>query len=156
MIFGNVQTEGYEHLHPVLQKAIKFLKETDFENLEPQKFEIDGDNMFATLMETKSDYHENRRMEAHVKYIDIQFSVSGKEIIGTGVLSDAQKVTEDNLEAKDVIFYDGAANEELLVMEKGSYAILFPIDLHRPNCCTDNTPTAIKKVVVKIKHELLK
>ncbi len=156
MIFGNVHTEGFEHLHPVLQKAIKFLKETDFESLEPQKFEIDGDNMFATLMHAKSDYHDNRRVEAHVKYIDIQFSISGNEIIGTGVLDDTIKVTEENLEAKDIIFYDGAANEELLVMKKGSYAILFPVDLHRPNCCTDNTPADIKKVVVKIKHELLK
>lgn len=156
MLFGNIHTEGFEHLHPALKKGFDFLKNTDFENMEPGKIEIDGDNIFAMISETNSDYHENRRMEAHVKYIDIQFSVSGNEIIGTGVMGDNLKVTEDKLEEKDIVFYDNAVNEELLTMEKGSYAVFFPCDLHRPNCCTNNTPAPIKKVIVKVKYELLK
>ncbi len=156
MLFGNVNTESFEHLHPVLKKACEFLKNTNFESMEPQKIEIDGDNMFAILSEPSSDFYKNRRVEAHNKYIDIQFSVSGNEIIGSGVKNDSLKAIEDKLEEKDVIFYDNAINEELLVMEKGSFAIFFPSDLHRPNCCTDENPTQIKKVVVKIKYELLK
>lgn len=156
MLFGNIHSEGTQYLHPVLQKAIQFLKDTDFTNLEPQKFIIDSDNMYATLMEAKTDYKQNRRPEAHVNYIDVQFSVSGNEIIGTGLMSDELEVTEDKLSEKDVIFYNGAKDEEMLLMEKGSYAVFFPSDIHRPTCCTNEQPTDIKKVVVKIKYELLK
>ncbi len=156
MLFGNIYTESFEHLHPVLKKACEFLKNTDFSNMEPQKIEIDGTDMFAMIIDTKSNYLENRRVEAHVNYIDIQFSVFGNEIIGSGVMGDGLTILEDKLEEKDAIFYDKCINEELLVMEKGSFGIFFPSDLHRPCCCTNNTPTEIKKVVVKIKYDLMK
>lgn len=156
MIFGNIYSECEQHLHPALQKAINFLKETDFNNIKAQKIIIDGDNMYASIMDAKTDYKQNRRPEAHNKYIDIQFSISGGEIMGYGLYDEKLKVTENKLDEKDVIFYDGAINERFATMESGSYMILFPSDVHRPNCCVNETPQAIRKVVVKVKYELLK
>ncbi len=155
MLFGNIYTEAEQHLHPVLKKAIEWLKDTDFSSLEPQKIVIDGDNMFVNILDATSDVVENKKVEAHNKYIDIQFSPNGGEIIGYGLFDESLEVTSDRLEEKDVINYATAKDEKFLVLDKGCYGIFFPSDLHRPGCCVD-APADIKKVVVKIKYELLK
>ncbi len=155
MLYGSIYSEGHQHLHPVLKKAIDFLKETDFSNMEPQKIEIDGDTIFANILSTTSNYVDEKKVEAHKKYIDIQFSPNGGEVIGCCPVSDELEVTNDRLEEKDVINYADGIDEEFLVMEKGSYGIFFPTDAHRPGCCLEE-PEDIQKVVVKVKYEALK
>lgn len=155
MLYGNINNEGFEYLHPVLRKSIEFLKGKDFVSIEPQKIEIDGDNIFVSVMDSKSDYIENRIVEAHDKYIDIQFSPKGREIIGYSDRVDSLEVTENNLDTKDIVKFKNAVNEKFIRLEEGSYAIFFPSDVHRPACCIDE-PEDIRKVVVKVKYELLK
>lgn len=154
MIYGNIYTQGQEFLHPALKKAVDFLKDTDFANLEPQKFILEGDDMFATLMEITTDDKTNKKAEAHKKYIDIQFSVTGDEVIGTTLDTGNYEVLENKLEEKDVIFYKNIENENFLLMNKGDFAIFFPSDIHRPGCSV-NSPKSSKKVVVKIATNLL-
>lgn len=152
MIYGNLKSwdDEKQAYSPAIQKAVAFLQENDFSKLEEGKYEIDGDNIFAMIMDKESEAKEKRAPEAHVKYIDVQFVASGKEIIGFAKKSDGLVVKEDNLEAKDIVKYTNEVPNEIdLQLLPGEFGIFFPDDIHRPLCAFDG-PQKVRKVVVKI------
>lgn len=136
-------------LPPALQKALDYLKNTDFSNVQPGKFAIDGDRLHGMLNEYQSEPKAKRRTEAHRKYIDVQYILSGEELIGYGRMVDGLTVLEDKLAEKDVIHYADVPNESDLLLTPGMYAIFFPWDVHRPNCA-NGTPGLVRKVVLKV------
>ncbi|WP_058486187.1 YhcH/YjgK/YiaL family protein [Defluviitalea phaphyphila] len=153
MIFGNLKSWDQESsMYPdILQNAIKFLQENDFTTMEAKKYEIDGDKLFAMVMDKETSPKEERAPEAHVDYVDIQFLVSGKEIIGFAKKTDGLVVKEDKLKEKDIIKYTNEVpNEMELKLFPGDFAVFFPEDIHRPLCAFD-TPGKVRKVVVKVK-----
>ncbi len=134
----------------MIRKGLAYLKNTDLANLESGKHVIDGDIMFAAVSDYVPKPRAERRAEAHVKYIDIQYIDSGEEFIGCSFLSDKNEVLEDRLVEKDVIFYKNTVDEMDVKLTAGSYVIVFPDDIHRPGCSTGSTAN-VRKVVLKIK-----
>ena len=128
-------------------KAFAYLKNTDLANLKPGKYEIDGENVFATVAEGNKKDFEATRWESHRKYQDVQLVIAGKEKIGTANVS-TLKVTAPYDEAKDVMFYSGDGKSYLA--EPGTFFIFFPQDGHRPDIKVKGYPTD-KKIVVKVK-----
>ena len=68
------------------------------------------------------------KLEAHRKYIDIQYIHSGVELIGVAAFKDQIPITDDT--EKDLAFYEGDAS--FIKLETGMFAIFFPDDLHMP------------------------
>ena len=151
MIYGQLKNLEQEKsaFSPVLQKALLYLKNTDLAKLAIGRHDIEGDTIFALVSEYQTEPKQDRRPEAHQKYIDIQYLASGEEIIGCSLLSDQCIVLQDELKEKDLIFYKEIMEETDMVLEPGTYAVLFPNDVHRPNCMRKTTQT-VKKVVIKI------
>ena len=85
--------------------------------------------------------------EAHRNYLDIQYIVKGKEVMGWADLADCELVGEFN-EAKDVGKYSG--NFEYLTINEGVCYVAFPEDVHMPGRHLD-VPNDFVKVVVKLK-----
>ncbi len=137
----------YSELSERISKAINFLQETDFSNFEPGRIEIDNDNIFALLSEYQTKNPDDCRLEAHRKYIDIQYIVSGSELIGYAPLNN-QTVIEKYSEEKDVIFFEGKTS--LMRLDAGMFAVFFPDDLHKPCIQAKKTSKTVQKVVVKI------
>jgi len=138
-----------------IQKAMAWLLEHDLNVLPTGRHEIDGDRLFAMVNEYVSEPRDKRRAEAHRKYADIQYIVSGAEIIGYARLEDNYEVLEDKLAEKDAIFYKNPVDESELILTSGMYGIFFPWDVHRPNCCAAS-PAPVRKVVLKVGMESLK
>jgi hypothetical protein len=68
-------------------KAFAFLRDNDLSSIELKRYDIDGDNVYATVSEYLTKNEEDARYEVHRAYIDIQYVVSGKELIGVAPLS---------------------------------------------------------------------
>jgi len=151
MIFGHILNFEQEKaaLSPALQAGLLYLRNTDLSKLPVGRHEIDGDNIFVSVSEYELELKENRRPEAHQKYVDIQYLAWGEEVIGHSLLSDMYEITQDELAERDVIFYKGVEHEADLVLIPGVYAIFFPNDVHRPGCLSSEK-TQVKKIVVKI------
>ena len=50
MVYDSIENaEIYFGLGERIKKALEFLRDTDFENIEPGKIEIDGENIFAIV-----------------------------------------------------------------------------------------------------------
>lgn len=50
-----------------INKALTYIKETDFSKMELGKYEIDGDNIFALVNEYKTKDQNEGKLEAHKK-----------------------------------------------------------------------------------------
>jgi YhcH/YjgK/YiaL family protein len=136
----------YAGISENLKKGFEFLKNTNLSALEIGRYEIDGENAFALVSEYESKVHEDCRLEAHQKYADIQYIISGKEAIGFATLN-GQTVTSEYNPDKDIVFFSGETFP--LILEAGMFAVFYPQDVHRP-CMQIDGPVKVKKVVVKV------
>ncbi|MBI1936710.1 MAG: YhcH/YjgK/YiaL family protein [Ignavibacteriales bacterium] len=150
MIFDTLKHASiYFSFGEKVKSAFTYLMNTNFDNLEPGKYEIDGEDVFAIVQQYDTKPLSSGKWEAHKKYLDIQYVVTGKERMG---YSNSQKmiVTEEYNEEKDIMFLKGEGN--FLSVEAGSFAVFFPTDIHMPGIAI-NLSTSVKKVVVKVKVE---
>lgn len=129
-----------------VEKALKYLENTDLTKLEVGKYEIDGKNIFVMVSEYETKSIEQGKWEAHRKYIDIQYVVSGKEKIGYAPI-DEMKMKIDYNEEKDVLFLEGTG--DYLSVNEGTFALFAPEDVHMPGINAKDLHH-VKKIVVKI------
>lgn len=136
----------YSKLTKRLAKGFEFILNTDLVTIEPGKYEIDNDAIFAIVQEYDTKEEQDSVLEGHHKYIDIQYVIQGVELMGFTPLTN-QEVVEENLE-KDYTFYKGETS--MFRVEEGMFTLFFPEDLHRPGVKAGQI-SKVKKVVVKVK-----
>ncbi len=134
--------ERYAPIMPGLAEAVAAVNAlTDFE---PKTYPLsNGNRFFVAVGPTK----EVGLAEAHRDYLDIQYIVKGKEVMGWADLKDCVLEGEFN-EAKDVGKYSG--NFEYMTINEGVCYVAFPEDAHMPGRHLD-VPNDFVKVVVKLK-----
>jgi YhcH/YjgK/YiaL family protein len=148
MIFDKIENQGiYKSIHPSFEKAFDFLNSTDLENAELGKHIIDGDNVFAIIMEYTTQEESECKSETHKKYIDIQYMVEGEELVGLKTLHDEIPTTPYNKEG-DFMFYTLPSLPKL-ILKKQHFGIFFPDDIHLTMLKVD-VPKKLRKVVIKV------
>lgn len=131
-------------------KAFAFLKNTDLANTALGRIELDN-NIYTTVSEYFPKDREGILFEAHKKYIDIQYVVSGNELIDVAPLK-SMTVTRPYNSENDALF--GAVSEFLeLKASSGRFFIFFPTDAHRPGLKGENDSVLTRKLVVKVPVE---
>lgn len=142
--------EWYEGLHDRFKKAFDFIRNTDLASKEAGRYEIDGENLFALVQEYDTVDFNDKFYESHKTYIDIQYIISGTEMMGHGSKANLT-VTDPYNPDKDVEKYQSARLSECR-LDSGFYAVFFPGDPHMPGCTIPGTESqAVKKLVLKIK-----
>lgn len=136
----------YKDLISGIDMAFDYIKKTDFSNFLPGKYEIEGEDLFALVSEYETQEEECLFPEAHKKYIDVQFMISGEELIGY-VTMENQPLVKPYTEVDDYALYNSAVN--FLHLKTNMFAIFFPQDLHLP-CIKIDEIQMVKKVVVKV------
>jgi len=134
--------ERYYPLHPSFREAFEYLRKGTFA---AGRHELKKTQLFALGDDTHGKGHEKVRLEAHKRYIDIQFAVDGNDEIGWRPTHTCKDIAVSYNEEKDILYY---SDEPWLWMNvpKGYFAIFFPEDAHAP--LAGNSP--IKKIVMKI------
>jgi YhcH/YjgK/YiaL family protein len=129
-------------------KAFAFMKNRNLETLAPGRYDIDGDNVYASITENPTKDFDSTMWESHRKYIDLQYVISGKEKIGVASPEKLTVIRPYN-EARDAANYSG--NGTLYDATPGTFFLFFPSDAHRPNIAAgDKQPD--KKLVIKIRY----
>jgi biofilm protein TabA len=138
---------------PNLQRALEFLRQVRGADLPDGRIEIDGDRVFALVQSYETaGAGDPVILEAHRKYIDVQYVVAGQEVIGWA-LTDHVPVTVDYEEAKEAWFGAIPASSTTFVhLTAGEVAIFHPTDGHAPRLAA-GTSSAVKKIVVKVAVE---
>ena len=143
------QLHWYKIISPNFDKAIQYILSADFSDLEPGKYAIDGDDVFAIVNEYSTKPESECDPESHRDYADIQVMVSGAERFGYAPLTGQPETTPYD-EEKDAAFYT-IATEDLsyLTLRPGEFIIFFPTDIHQPEVFT-HQPDLVRKVVIKV------
>ncbi len=134
--------EKYYKLNKHFAKAFDFIKKA--EQLDKGSYKIRGRKVFANVIYADKKPKSKLKLEAHKKYADIHFTISGKDLIGWKDIKNCRnKATEYNTKDDYVLFSD---KPDLWVnVPKGNFAIFFPEDAHSPM----RGKGKIKKIVVK-------
>jgi len=142
-----VHANAYERLHPSFAAAFAFLRRADLATLAEGRHAIDGERVYAIVQEYNTKPLAEGLLEAHRRYIDIQYVGRGEELVGCASLTGHPSVRTPYDPAKDVAFYDGAADP--IPLRAGQFAVFFPHDAHMPGR-TAGQPNRVRKIVIKV------
>ena len=138
----------YITLHPRFEKAFAYLNSTDFESVQPGKYEIEGDHIYAMVVndEAVAMLDSTAEFECHNTYIDIQYVFGGLETVGYKSRLTCVEPRGEYDAKKDVLFYEDAP-DFFFKLHPGQFGIYFPDDVHAPMIGEGK----IRKVVMKIR-----
>jgi YhcH/YjgK/YiaL family protein len=86
------------------------------------------------------------RWEAHRQFIDIQYVITGREVMGWAPVVSLAPDTAFDAE-KDVGFYTGTG--DFMTVQQGMFALFMPQDAHMP-CLSADQAEPVRKIVVKV------
>ena len=135
----------YMPLNKGLARAFEFLTRPDLAELPAGRHEIDGDRVYALVVEGPGRQPADAMLETHQKYIDIQLVLAGTDEMGWSPLSSCEEPAgEYDPEGDAQLFTDQP--EAWVSARPGVFAIFFPEDAHMPMISSGE----LRKVVAKV------
>jgi len=141
-------TRLYIGLHAGFAKAFEILTDKTLAKKQDGKYSVDGDKIYYTIQRYTTKPLNEGNLEAHRKYIDIQFLLEGVEILGYAPLKGLTTAEVYNPQ-KDIAFFNTPKEITKVKLEPGLFCILFPDDAHLP-CRQLAGPAEVRKVIIKI------
>ncbi|MDM8270623.1 YhcH/YjgK/YiaL family protein [Thermophilibacter provencensis] len=149
MIFTSLAHAGSNDLSAArFAKALEFLSRPDLADLEPGRHDIMGDEVFANVQELTTVPAGEKNYEAHRRYADIHYVISGTELLGVAPIEECAPVGEFS-ESDDFGLYTPGAREAWATLVPGDLVVTPPCDAHKPGCCPGE-PAPLKKICVKV------
>ncbi len=140
--------EKYFNLHPAFKEVFTFLREQNLSELSLGKHEINGDRLFYIIEKRPGRTKAESSLEAHRKYIDIQYVIAGVDEMGWKPSADCKAIDIPYDEKNDIMFY----KDEPVSWTKvpaGSFTIFFPQDSHAPMVGKEEIHKIVFKVAVE-------
>ncbi len=143
----DILENGYHYfaLNSGFEKAFQFLVRPDIAELPTDRYEIDGDHVYAMVAKDMGRQKEDALLEIHQKYIDIQLLLAGTDNMGWKPRSSCKQPSGDYDLETDIQFFADRP-DAWLTTKPGAFAIFFPKDAHMPLISTDQ----LHKIIVKI------
>ena len=145
-------SKNYYGLSDRIEFALKYLTKTDFAKLANGRYELKGSDVFVNIQDYDTKSEDDGKWEAHRKYIDIQYLISGSEKIGVGYIKDFSSLIEYDAE-KDLEFLETKKRVQFIDLGEKEFMILYPNDVHMPQIIRVANSEHVRKAVVKIAME---
>lgn len=150
MIFDSLKNkQHYQHI-PLLYEALCFLDTISREELPPDGVVLIKNRLFCTPVSLTTRQECQGTFEAHRKYTDLHYIISGVERIATADIR-TLSVTSVYDPENDVEFLEGIA-DSYCDIKPGQFMVCFPSDAHKPAIMQDQ-PADVRKIVFKIQAE---
>lgn len=144
------QENRYDLTAPKFQTAFAFLRREDLASLAEGWYELEH-GVRASVQRYITSPAEQLNFETHVKYFDVQYMVSGVELVGVVEAGDLAAMTEYDPK-EDIQFFQTPKLTGGVLLRDGDYVVLAPADAHKPRCAAGE-PIAVNKIVVKVPVE---
>jgi YhcH/YjgK/YiaL family protein len=152
MIFDNINLIDNYKSFPVIYRALQELSKFNIQNMPTSSVVYEEGTLFANPVLLTSKPESECVFEAHQQYLDVHYILEGTEGIATASTYNLQ-VEKHYDDKADVAFYKGDA-DGTYYLAPGNFMICWPTDAHKV-AIMKNSPVAIKKIVFKIKVDLL-
>jgi YhcH/YjgK/YiaL family protein len=150
MLYDHIENAAtYYKLSPRIEAGLRFLQRSDLQTLPVGTMELDGERLFALIQEYPTKRPEETFWETHKKYIDVQYIVSGAEVMRFAPRQSMQLKEEYNPQ-RDIFVWTGDGQQ--LVLSAGCFVIFHPHDVHMGGLLIDQ-PRPIRKIVLKLAVE---
>ena len=147
MIFDRLENAAlYEKMHPLFPQAFEFLR-NEARNREAGKHVLDGERLYVLIATAPGRGHDGAKLEAHRRYIDIQYVLKGTDDIGLKPTSRCEQVELEYDPKLEVALFLDKPTDWISVPE-GSFTIFYPDDAHAPLGSTQETTKAVVKVEI--------
>jgi len=140
--------ERYYDMHPAFEKAFAFLRGNDLAELPDGRYEIDGERLFCIMSKGPGRSRAEAKLEAHRKYIDIQYVIAGAEEMGFKPTAECKLIDTSYDADKDIEFFKDRPDSWTKV-PPGSFVIFFPQDAHAPLAGSGEIHKAVLKIAVE-------
>ena len=137
----------FDQLYPGFAQALAFLRQPGLADLPKGRHPQAGDRLVAIVEQRDGVGPGAAVLEVHRRYIDIQYTVAGAEVIGWRARSDCREPREAFDEERDIGFF-GDASRVWVPVPPGHLAIFYPEDAHAPLAGTGPLHKVIMKVAV--------
>jgi YhcH/YjgK/YiaL family protein len=133
-------------LHPGFGKGFDFLMAPGCASLPDGRYEIEGDSVFGLVSRKQGLPRADAVLEAHRRFIDIHYVISGGDSIGWRPIGECRHMTREYDPVTDVVLF---RDEPVCwtTVQPGWFAVYFPEDAHAPLVSQD----ILHKVVLKVK-----
>jgi YhcH/YjgK/YiaL family protein len=147
MIIDNIKNAAlYFGARERISAGLRWLQTQDPAKLAAGRHELDGTNLFVTVSEYETKPKNQGKWEAHKRYFDIQYLISGREAIGYAQLEACRLgMYDEGKDFQEIVEAPG----DFLTLWPGMFMILAPQDAHMPGLALD-APGPVKKAVVKV------
>jgi len=150
MILDSIQNAfKYEKIHPLFAQAFAFLTNPDTLKLAVGKYPINGEQLFARVFQYETKAETNTKFEGHHQYIDIQYVLTGEEMMSYCPESFAT-ASEAFDQTNDIGFFQVKQSSKLLVPQ-GYFAIFFPNEIHKAGFYL-HPAQDVHKILIKVAY----
>jgi YhcH/YjgK/YiaL family protein len=146
MIVDHIKNQHlYSGLDLNIETALKLLHKIELLDLTDGRHDVNGDSLYYLVNEYFLTDESQLKLEAHKKYIDIHYIMSGVESIGHSIMR-GHKIARKYDKQGDYALYTGEYS--MFNMNSGMFSVFFPGELHMPGVGSNNTK--VKKIVFKV------
>ena len=137
-----------ENYNVQILKCLNYIEQNDgLEQTENGKYAIEDEDIFVNITEYETKEKKETYWEAHKKYLDLHFIISGTEKVCIGSLFKMNYVDYDA--ERDLVQVEGDGYAEV-VLERGDFLLLDSCDVHKTGIVCDGK-TKVKKAIFKIR-----
>ena len=144
MIYSNVVNERID----LLNQVKRYLDENDVSMFENGSYEIDGNAFFVNIFEYDTKKEDECIWEAHRKYYDVHYIISGEEIIKVGFV-DMDRIESYDQE-KDYVALS-SIEHSCVLCRPGDLLFLDEKDSHMTGNMVNGCISHVRKAVFKIR-----
>lgn len=146
LLINNMQCE---EASPI-KKCIEYIKTNYADNAATGRYPVSDDGTYVMIQEYETKSPDLCDWEAHKKYVDFQFILSGCERVGVSALSQMKQGEYDEKIDFTICFGEPM---QTITLSEGNGIVLMPEDVHMPCLSIDGESTHIRKAVFKIPVE---
>lgn len=150
MIYDKIENLGdYVSLLPNLTQFVDYLEHNDVDSLPVGEHRI-SDDLVLKVKEYVPRPWEEARWEAHQVFADVQYLVSGHELMGV-TSADGMEPNDEYNSVSDSIHFDRHYQGVNFELDAGKFMLLLPKDVHMPSLCDEPHSDKVRKIIAKVR-----
>lgn len=150
MIVANITDRAhYYALHPKMKQLFDFVLSHNLADMPTGRVDIDGDRLFVNIDESDMRPKEERPLEIHRRYIDVQIPLTASETVGWKPLADITTPSVAPFNTHHDIAFFAEPAQAYIGVHPGQFYVMLPEDAHAPIIGSGKIKKLIGKLLVE-------